>query len=136
SLQQSIHASLRSPPRSGMGLTGFGWSKRHHERCHEMSESPRDDDTATKVVAVHGQAGTRQTTEQVMVSQGHSHHFASPPNDLGVQRRRRSCAVRCNTSLGNALQCTDLLLHRWRKVHKDKMTSVVEIILATLVDDP
>ena len=45
--------------------------------------------------------------------------------------------VACNAPLGGALQCKDhLLLHcRW-KVHKHKMTFVVQVILAALIDNP
>src|SRR5881396_2426702 len=31
--------------------------------------------------------------------------------------------------------CADFLLHRWREVHKCKMTLVIEVILVTLIDE-
>ncbi len=38
--------------------------------------------------------------------------------------------------LGSTLQGEDLFLYRWRKVHKHKITFVIKVILATLINDP
>lgn len=49
--------------------------------------------------------------------------------------RSRSLGVGYTPWLGSALQCKDLFLHRGWKVHKHKVTFVIKVILATLIND-
>src|SRR5207249_5540001 len=44
--------------------------------------------------------------------------------------------IRMPSASGGALQGNDLLFHGWRKIHKYKKTLMIQIILATLIDDP
>src|SRR5450759_3527693 len=37
---------------------------------------------------------------------------------------------------GSALQCKNFFLHGWWKVHKHKLTLVIEVILAAFINDP
>src|SRR6266566_2844333 len=38
--------------------------------------------------------------------------------------------------LSGVFQGKDLLLHGWWKIHKNKKTLVIQVIFATLIDDP